>query len=157
MGGKNLRDKLLSIADQLRLLAESILEAPPVRTNRPAKRSKKTGDCTRCNRHLPLRARGTCDACYQRINLDIAQGKYTDEQAVAFGAWLPKDKPGRRPDEHSDAMALQIAAQSVSLAAAAAQQKAVAPSPSPALPLPGEPSPARNAKPRTRRSSKREG
>ncbi len=75
MGGKNLRDKLLSLADQLRLLAESILDAQPVRTARPATRRKKTADCIRCSRHLPIRARGACDACYQRISLDISQGK----------------------------------------------------------------------------------
>jgi hypothetical protein len=151
MGGKNLRDKLLFLADQLRLLAESILDAQPVRTARPATRRKKTADCIRCSRHLPLRARGACDACYQRISLDISQGKYTDEQAVAFGVLLPKDKPGRRSDERATELARQIALQDVAIAAEAARQKAVAQSSSPASPMPDEPSPARTPEQRTPR------
>lgn len=153
MGGKNLREKLLALADQLRLIAESITEDSPVRTTRSAGRRKQIGNCTRCHEYLPLRARGACDKCYQRITSDILQGKYTDEQAVIGKIWLPKDKPGRRPSDHDLELADKISRLSAS--ASELEQRAIDAARSEASPQPDAQSPDRIQAPRNRRSSKR--
>ena len=58
-----------------------------------AKSRQRAKPCLHCSARAVTR--GTCSACYRKIRRDIADGKYSDKQAVKSERLLPASKGGR--------------------------------------------------------------